>query len=46
MTYLITHTTKVVFNGIIGSWAAFHGLGVENIIIAELTDIENWFNRN
>jgi len=46
MTSLITHTTKVTFNGIVGSWGALRGLGVEFISIAELIDIENWFNRN
>lgn len=46
MTYLITHTTKVTFNGIVGSCGALKGLGVEYISIAELVDIENWFNRN
>lgn len=46
MTYMITHTTKVTYNGMVGSWGALKGLGVECITIAELLDIENWFNRN
>lgn len=43
---MITHTTKVTYMGIVGSWGALKGLGVEFISVAELSDIENWFNRN
>mgnify|MGYP003545427927 CR=1 FL=1 len=43
---MITHTTKVTYIGIVGSWAALKGLGVKIVNIAELADIENWFNRN
>jgi len=46
MITMLYHTTKVTYNGIVGSWGALRGLGVEFITIAELVDIENWFNRN
>jgi hypothetical protein len=45
-TLLIYSYTKVNYFGIIGSFGALQGLGLEFITIASLEDIENWFNRN